>query len=295
MEMDVAGTLDRWRPKPLVSWSLTLAGIAIIGGFDYLSGTELRVYPLYYAPISFFAWYERRTGAVVASIASTAVWVASNVFAGLEFSHPALWVANAAVHGGSFLLVGLIIAILHRAMSEARSLSRTDPLTSLLNSRAFYEDAVPLLSLCRRHGRPVTLAYIDLDHFKTVNDRYGHSAGDALLGDIADAIRRTVRPSDLCARLGGDEFAILLPELAETEAATVLDRVRESVVSAAKATDPAVTASVGGVTFAAAPLSLETLVHHADELMYSAKAAGRNRVTFEVRNHAIPLKPAQAD
>jgi diguanylate cyclase (GGDEF)-like protein len=200
----------------------------------------------------------------------------------MQFSSATIWLANASLHVISFMLVGFVIAILHRSKTEAQTLSRTDSLTHLLNSRAFYADATPLLALCKRGGRPVTLAYLDLDNFKLVNDRQGHAAGDALLAGIAAAIRRTVRPSDLCARLGGDEFAILLPELPGGEAAGVLERVRANVVEVAAAIEPAVTASVGGVTFVVPPAGLEELVQHADALMYSAKQDGRNRLALKV-------------
>jgi diguanylate cyclase (GGDEF)-like protein len=199
----------------------------------------------------------------------------------MQFSQPVFWVANTAMQFVSFALVGYFIAVLHRSRAEAQALSRMDSLTHMLNSRAFYADAAPILALCRRHGRPVTLAYIDLDNFKNVNDRQGHAVGDELLAGVAAAIHATVRPSDLCARLGGDEFAVFLPELPGGEVAGVLERVRQKVAEAAATIDSSVTASVGAVTFGTAPPTLEDLVHRADEPMYAAKLAGRNRLSLK--------------
>ncbi len=198
----------------------------------------------------------------------------------MRFSNEGMWIANTAVHAASFLFVGFLIATLRRALASERQLSRTDSLTRLRNGRALYEDAAPLLALCRRSRRPITLAYVDLDNFKAVNDKYGHQAGDALLYGVAEAVRGSVRPSDLCARLGGDEFAVVLPELGEKEAALTLERIRGAVnaVDAQRST----TASVGAVTFLAAPDDLDVLIQRADALMYAAKAAGRNRVSLEV-------------
>jgi diguanylate cyclase (GGDEF)-like protein len=102
-----------------------------------------------------------------------------------------------------------------------------------------------------------------------------------LLREVAEAIRRSVRPSDLSARLGGDEFAVLFAELGEQEAVATLERLR-ATVNAADARATRVTASIGAVTFLTAPDDIETLLHRADALMYAAKAAGRNRVSFEV-------------
>ncbi|MDA1081722.1 MAG: diguanylate cyclase [Gemmatimonadetes bacterium] len=188
-----------------------------MGAFDYGSGTEIRVYPLYFLPISLLAWHAGRAGGAVAAVLCAASWLLSNSLAGMEFSSRTILVVNVAVTGASFLFVGLLIAKLRSVLAHTRALSRTDPLTLLRNSRAFFEDSAPLLALCLRTGRPLTVAYLDLDNFKTVNDARGHQAGDALLKDVAAAIRDALRPSDLCARLGGDEFAVLLPELGERD------------------------------------------------------------------------------
>lgn len=261
-------------------WAGGIVGIAAIGAVDYASGTELRVYPLYYGPVGLLAWYAGRAGAISAALLAAISWLCFNYLAGMRFTSDALWAANAAVHGTAFLFVGLLIASLRGALARASELSRTDPLTLLRNSRAFYEDTAPLLALCRRTRRPVTLAYIDLDNFKTINDTHGHEAGDALLRRVAVIIRSALRPSDLCARLGGDEFAVLLPELGEEQASATLERLRAAVSTAAEHAT-GVTASIGGVTFLTAPKDLETLVRHADRLMYDAKASGRNRIVRE--------------
>ncbi len=266
------------RPLPRsVLWAAGLAGIGAIGAFDYASGTELRVYPLYYGPIALLAWHAGRGGGVVAAALSAATWLSFNWLAGMNHSNRMILAANTLVNGASFLFVAWLIFTLRRTLASARELSRTDPLTELRNARAFYADSVPLLALCRRTKRPVTIAYLDLDHFKTVNDTLGHQAGDALLKAVAGGLREALRPSDLCARLGGDEFVVLLPELGENEVAVALERVQETVRRAALDT-PGVTASIGAVTFLAPPPELELLVQQADALMYNAKADGRNRV-----------------
>lgn len=270
----------------MLVWAAVGIGIGAIGFIDYISGTELRAYPLYFGPVGLLAWHYGRVGATAAAILSATSWVCANALAGMRFSSEGMWIANTAVHATSFLFVGILIATLRRALANERELSRTDSLTRLRNARAFYEDTGPLIALCRRAGRPVTLAYLDLDNFKTVNDRYGHQAGDALLCTVAQAIRGSVRPSDLCARLAGDEFAVLLPELGEGEAAVALERIRGAVngVDAGHGT----TASLGAVTFLAAFGSLDAMIQRADTLMYAAKAAGGNRVTLEVVDRGPP-------
>ena len=261
----------------LVIWLAAAAGIVVIGAIDYISGVELRVFPLYYLPISLAAWHLGRTSALIAAALGALSWFGSNWLAGLQFSHPLLWLANTLVQGASFAVVGVLISSLKDALARERALSRTDVLTALPNSRAFYEEAGRILALCRRKGRPVTLAYLDLDNFKTVNDTLGHKCGDDLLCAVADQLRHAVRPSDLAARLGGDEFVVLFPELGPAGAPAALERLRAAVTEVRPA-GVHVTLSVGGVTFMTADPGIEQMVHEADAQMYRAKTAGKDHL-----------------
>ena len=257
-------------------WLAAALGILAIGLVDFLSGVELRVLPLYYAPISLVAWHVGRGSALAAAALCALSWLASNSLAGLHYSHSWLWFVNTVVQAASFAIVGLLIATLRDALVRERALSRTDPLTSLPNTRAFYQDADRILALCRRQGRPVTLAYIDLDDFKAVNDAAGHQRGDDLLRDFAALLRAALRPSDLCARLGGDEFAVLLADADSREAGVVLERLRALLPERV-----AVTGSIGAVTFVTPPASLQEMVSAADAQMYAAKAEGKNRLCLD--------------
>ena len=265
-----------------LSAAAAVAGIALIGLVDFYSGVEIRVYPLYYAPVSLAAWHLGWYGAGSAALLSAAAWFVSNQLGGLQFSSQAIWVSNSAVQGLSFMTVGLLVAFLRQTLAREQALSRTDPLSTLLNRRAFQEDSNRLLGLCRRGQRPVTLAYLDLDNFKAVNDTLGHEAGDELLRMVARLLQSSVRASDLAARMGGDEFAILLPELGPEEARQTLERLRAAVARLLPSASPAVTASIGAVTFTRAPDDPQTMVQIADSVMYSAKGSGKNRVVLEV-------------
>ena len=285
VERTDTGAMSSTGRHPLSVWIAGMLGVVVIGWVDYVSGSELRVFPLYYAPISLVAWYRGRSGALIVAALCALSWMGSNLLAGLRFSHPGFWVANTLVQGASFATVGLLIATLRGALMREEGLSRTDPLTAVSNSRAFYEEAGRLLALCRRKGHPITLAYIDLDDFKAVNDRHGHQAGDDLLRSVADLLRASIRPSDLVARLGGDEFAVLLPEVGPQEAAATLERLRSSVVDTFASKPCPVTASIGAVTFITVPEDVEGMVQQADSTMYTAKTSGRNRVHHEVAGH----------
>ena len=256
---------------------LVLAAILLIAVADFFSG-EVRTFPLYYAPIALAAWHFGLAGSVAAALLCALAWLGANQLAGVQYSHPAIWAANVILQGISFAVVGILVAKLEVALSRARALSRTDSLCPLLNRRAFYEDSNRLLALCRRGQRPVTLAYLDVDKFKTVNDVLGHEAGDSLLIAVAETIQSSVRSSDLVARLGGDEFAILLPELGPEDVRQTLERL--GVLLSRLSPDPAcvVTVSIGAVTCRTAPVDVQAMFPTADSAMYAAKKEGTDQV-----------------
>lgn len=261
---------------------VTLLSLLTIGVIDYESGVELRTFPLYYGPIALAAWHFGRGGALVAAVLASLGWFVSNQLAGLHYTNPLFWVFNTLVQGTSFAIVGWLVATLRQSQLRESKLARIDALTGLANSRALYGDGSRMLQLCRRKRRPVTLAYIDLDHFKTVNDRDGHAAGDRLLQTVAQALRSATRAADLPARMGGDEFAVLFPELGPEEVEAAIARLNRLLTQALAATSNGVTASVGAVTFLTPPSDLEPMVQAADALMYRAKLQGRNQVFREV-------------
>jgi len=263
-------------------FALVLGAILLISALDFFSGVERRVLPLYYLPITFAAWYFGWLGAVSAAALSTFGWYQSNQLAGLQFSHPAIWAVNIFSQGTSFAIVGLLVAGLRSAIARERTLSRMDALCPLLNRRAFFEDSVRLLALCRRNKRPVTLAYLDLDNFKAVNDSRGHKAGDDLLLTVAQVLTASIRASDVAARLGGDEFVIMLPEVGPEQAQSVLERLRAAVCQSHPDLTSPVGVSVGAVTYMLAPDDLDTMIQRADSVMYAAKNDGKNRVYLDV-------------
>ena len=272
----------------LACMALVLGAILLISSLDFFSGVERRIFPLYYLPITFAAWYFGSLVAVAAAALSTFCWYESNQLAGLQFADPVIWVENTLAQGTSFAVVGLLVAVLRSTMARERSISRMDLLCPLLNRRAFFEDSLRLLALCRRNKRPITLAYLDLDNFKAVNDSQGHKAGDDLLLTVAQVLTASIRSSDVAARLGGDEFVILLPEVGPEQAQSVLERLRAAICQSHPDLPIPISVSVGAVTYMMAPDDLDTMVQMADAVMYSAKNEGKNRVYLDVIEAGSP-------
>ncbi len=165
-------------------------------------------------------------------------------------------------------------------------LSSRDALTGLANRRAFELALAREIDRVARSGEPALLLALDIDHFKRVNDSWGHAAGDQVLKAVAGALIDSVRPMDLVARVGGEEFAIILPNCASTFGETVAERVRRRIETMPVAVGPAqqlsVTVSIGGAFAPQWVRSTPALwVERADQQLYRAKAQGRNLVRLE--------------
>ncbi len=166
-------------------------------------------------------------------------------------------------------------------LAETSLRSRTDALTGLANRRHFDEQLERVLAETDRFGGSCALVICDIDFFKKVNDTYGHDAGDAVLMQVAEALREAVRAVDVCARIGGEELAVILPQTALEGAVELADRLRQRVASLAVPHDGVtlrVTVSAGVSTYSAGEPGKSQLFKRADEKLYLAKNAGRNRV-----------------
>ena len=178
------------------------------------------------------------------------------------------WVSEWFVMMGSFMIAGMIVNWLTH---QIRLLARTDSLTGLFNRRTMEEELARELERAARDNRPVTVLLIDVDNLKEVNDTLGHSAGDRLLKACGAAWHERLRSADLLARYGGDEFAVILPDCSMDHALVVGERLRG-------ATPNETTSSIGVAQWDGVESS-DQMLRRADDAMYQAKRAGRNRVT----------------
>lgn len=165
------------------------------------------------------------------------------------------------------------------ALLEKQAL--TDPLTSLPNRRAFEKEAAGAVLRAARSEAPVTVGIADVDHFKAINDNYGHAVGDAVLCAVSDAIRSVARDTDIVARLGGEEFGLIFPNTSIEQSGQVAERIRSAVASIQFPVNGAETVDVTisiGLSKLIGQAGLDAALGAADTALYSAKGNGRNRV-----------------
>ena len=168
-----------------------------------------------------------------------------------------------------------------QTIDKLRDEADHDPLTGLLNRRAFIVFAQDALSYFRRYGRSIAILMVDIDHFKSVNDSYGHAAGDAVLCQVAEVLQISTRTSDKVSRFGGEEFVVLLREIALDDIVGFAERLRASVAElhvSHEGTRINVTVSIGAALVSDEEKDIRILINRADKALYAAKSGGRNRV-----------------
>ena len=170
---------------------------------------------------------------------------------------------------------------LEEAVSDLRTAALTDELTKVGNRRALVESVANELSRCRRSGASMTMFLIDLDHFKAVNDTYGHQGGDVALRHVADLIKISLRPYDILGRIGGEEFAVFLSNTVSEDGLQIAERTRKAIQnSPIDYNGRVINLSISiGLTTLGCNAEFENLYEQADEALYRSKKAGRNRVT----------------
>ncbi len=246
----------------------------------------------------------RASGVVVPALHAGVFLIGPFLQLVLPGKEPSLWLTLFIVQvmiysvGAAFIVM---LTIKDQHVDLYRHAASTDPLTGLLNRRGFLEGAVRLCARRALRGRSVTVLMFDLDYFKSINDRFGHGTGDAVLKLFADVVRRTMRAGDVVARLGGEEFAAIVPgDLAV--AALIGERVRAAFEAAGKTIEGHAiggTVSIGAAAALLPVTNLDALMERADVALYRAKQEGRNQVctadAFEIVDFVIddlvPLAP----
>lgn len=259
--------------------ALGLSAICLVALAGYLSADPGLSF-FYLLPVALLAWLVGWRAGVLAAAGSAVAWLATDLLTGYSDGSLLAPYLNALLRCGIFLLVAFILATTKKMLERERELARTDVLTGIANARMFSELAKTEIDRARRYKHPFSVAYIDIDDFKVINDRFGHHTGDSVLRAIARGIRGNLRVVDVSARLGGDEFAVLLPETGAEAATHALGKLRLRLLQLMEENRWPLTLSVGAVTFNRPPASVDDMLRRADTLMYAVKRQGKNSITY---------------
>lgn len=267
--------------KPLVSL-IGYAFIGIIGVIDYLTGYEYAFSIFYVLPISIIIWSSGRKPGYFACFVSAAVWLMADISTERSYSHPVIPYWNSLIRLSFFVVITFLISTLKIALEHEKELATTDYLTGVPNTRYFYNVVQMEINRLERNQRSFTIAYIDADDFKSINDSFGHTEGDHALQVIAGSIKARIRNTDMVARLGGDEFAVFFPDTNQDSARVVVGNLHEMLSGEMKKSKWETSFSIGVLTCTVSPRSTNELIKTVDNLMYSAKRDGKNTVKYSI-------------
>jgi diguanylate cyclase (GGDEF)-like protein len=189
-----------------------------------------------------------------------------------------LIVTNIVVKFSIFMSYAVLVGRLKEVLDREKAIARIDNLTGLANSKAFVDALSGEIDRSMRYERVISLIYMDVDNFKTVNDSHGHNVGDKALKETAKTLKFVFRSSDTVARMGGDEFAVLLPETDNVSAMTAAEKLRVEFQKIAEKNQWPISLSIGVATFTNPPRDGDQIIKLADDLMYAAKRNGKNNI-----------------
>lgn len=252
--------------------------LLFLGWLDIITG-DYSLIVFYLIPVSLVSWFVgKRSGALFCLLSVVVRIIADESSSSEIFTHSVLHYWNELVEFVFLLIMSLLLSSFKKKYDNEKEMARRDPLTGTLNRRSFFDLAEHEINRSHRYGLPLTVAYIDLDNFKVVNDQFGHQTGDLLLAEVVSTIRLNIRSSDVLARFGGDEFVILLPDTPGAPVLNFINKLHENLDQAMVRRGWPVSFSIGAATFVRAPATVDEIIHHADKLMYAAKHGGKSRL-----------------
>jgi diguanylate cyclase (GGDEF)-like protein len=268
-----------------------LASVCLV---DHSSGNSPALGVFYLVPIYFVAWFVDEASGILFSLITYYLMALGD--SGFNFSSVSLNLGSLSYLSALafFIVTSIMFSRLNSAYKRERALSSHDYLTDVFNRREFFHLAEVERLRALRYGRALTIVFIDLDDFKSVNDRFGHAAGDVMLSTVARTVKSCIRATDIIARLGGDEFILLLEETDSDSARVIVNKLREGLADELAQSAYKVTASMGVMTFVIPPVNVDEMVSKADELMYAAKHSGGDRAVYRVSSGDLGSRSAQA-
>lgn len=262
-------------------WIACITSVSVISVVNNQFLTSVSLEPLLLLPVVIASWYGNLiTGLSVSFITALATLVSYDQVFIVMPSTDALF--NALVYLSALSILSILIHHFSAVCRVEEAAAEHDHLTGLLNIRGMTSLLEEEIARTKRYRHPFTVAYIDIDNFKAINDSKGHCGGDAILCKIAKIITTSFRESDYIGRIGGDEFVCLLPETKQPDAKVVFDKLQKNLDSAFCSSDIVVTFSIGVVTFEAAPPNSQAALALVDKVMYRVKKLNKNDAAFQV-------------
>jgi diguanylate cyclase (GGDEF)-like protein len=239
----------------------------------------------YLIPIIFVTRFSERWVGILISGASAVAWIMADLTSGRIYSQWTIPYWNALMGFAIFLVNVYLLSKLKGALETERMLSRIDSLTGITNRKYFIELVSNEILSSGAPAHPFTIAYLDLDDLRTINDRFGHNEGDIVLCTVASIIRNNIRTIDTVGRIGGDEFAILFPGMGSEKSREIIPKVHKSLLDAMLENKWGINLDMGVGIFEGANLSVEEILRQTESLMYSVKTPGKSGIKYEVFGH----------
>ena len=269
-------TLDR-----PVALSIASALYGVLAVVDYATSYELSLSTLYLLIVLLVSWNCGLGWGILFAVLGIQSQLAVGLGTGFPHSQLRYFFISVGNRMFSYLTVVPLTSQLRKLYDREKATARIDFLTGVAARLSFYEFLERELARHRRGGGPFSVAYMDCDDFKSVNDRFGHETGDELLCQVAVTMKRLLRKTDTVARLGGDEFGVLLLGTTEDTSIQILKKIRDALNDCMVEHGWDVTLSIGIRTFKTPPRSTDDVLSSCDSLMYRVKADGKNRLAHE--------------
>ena len=244
---------------------------------DYkIFGPDITFTLVYLIPIVGVCWYTGTGYAIFISLLCVAEWSVIKYHLYVMDRDFVIYILNIATKLFMYIFVVFLLTRLKRSLQFEKKMARIDTLTGVYNRHGFFELLELELYKMKRYDKPLSLAYIDIDDFKKINDRLGHSKGDEFLVDFTRVIRENIRESDFIARIGGDEFIILFPDMDLKNAGVAIDKIKKTVCGMMENNSLECTLSIGVGIFNSWDKSLDEMIQVVDQLMYKIKKGTKN-------------------
>ena len=281
MPEDVKRITDRL-PTAVAVLLLAFTAFALVVAADYFTAYELSLSAFYVLIILAVSWFCGVWWGGLFAFLAMFSQIQLGLLLGNPFSEPAYFYVSNGNRLFSYLLIAFLTATVRTLYERSQSAARVDYVTGVTNSTGFYEKVAVEMARHRRNHAPFSVAYMNCDYFKVINEGLGHREGDRVLMIIAQVLEANLRETDVVARLGGDEFALVFPHTGEAEVLPLIRKLCESLDRTMARHEWPITFSVGVGIFPTVPDNVDRVIAFCDRLMQRVKALGKNKVLHKI-------------